>query len=1243
MFVLFGALFACVSRADAVPPTTNDWFDVSFEALTPETAISVDSTTGISLGAGSWTSVPADGTAKIVADEDAGGVATCLSLNAPGEELTLTPATYGSPSDIETLSVQVKADAIDELPVLDGNVQGAFTVYLDGNDELSAQGWTADGWKALSSASVPVNGLTNFWVTVCLDFATKGGVRIVRYSVKPASGSLSVLSDANGDTWFTAATNATVVSSVSLSGIGSVRTINGDSLEVTGVATYNGVGYDTFEEAIAAAIADGFSAGAVTLLDDATWAPAATGAYQIDVNGHALAINGASGSWSGTTYTVTALTWWYWIGGASDAWADGSNWSHFAGGAAAGGYPNSGDDTAFFPSGASLTLNSYAKVRKIFTDGTLTLAGNGNGGIQTVANNNVAPLTIGGTGLVRLAGVNIIAPYATQSGNAKTEITNALEIVAGTTNVLRLATGSSRYSSIYVLGALSGSGTLIVRSNTDSGNYQAYFYGDASAFTGVFTDRLEGDDYAARVNIMASAALSSLATYNFTATYSNAGNNYILRAGGTGTTYRMGALNGEVHFDGNKNNASGANQYFGYTLEIGGKNENCSFGGTLARNGYPSYTKKVGTADMTFTGSQMPNITIENGTYIIGASTALPGSMIFTGGAFSVADGVTVNPAASFSSNSTAAVVFDDRGLDNTWTTLNDDRVPCGFTKKGAGTLTLTVAPTHRTKTTIEDGVLVVPQGTTIAALSLDGGRLTVPLTGAEDDTTVLNITALAEGTDYDALTNAVAIVGTTMSVESDGGSGYIVKATRNPQTFTWTGAADTAWENAANWTVGGVVASTAPLAIDTVAFPAGLGDKTNVVLSARATVAEVVADSDIALSGAQICSPMYRGEGALVLGDGAGFYVDGTTVVSNDLEIAGVVEVTPSTTYRTTRFYGDFTGCGTLTLGGERPNYELAGDNSGFAGTLVAPKDANDRNNITLSTATAASESASWTVYSSGGSNDGFLHFDSQTVKFGSLSGNLYFNKMGYAKNVLEIGALGNDMSLGGSFCYSEGKDGNGNWRVRGSGNDIRKVGVGNLTLTATRVRNVFLKDGVVTLAHGTNSVHQETRYTFEGGTMAITGKYDDGEKVDFCDPSALIVDSASSICFSNDVGEVHTWSTALAASNVGGLTKKGAGTLTLSAAPLYTGTTRVEDGKLVVNGALSGTSEIVVDDPAAAMAAGTWYIAAESMRRPKLVSAAPDADKYKFVRSTTIIGDKTYTCYVVGEALPPLVLIMQ
>ena len=162
-------------------------------------------------------------------------------------------------------------------------------------------------------------------------------------------------------------------------------------------------------------------------------------------------------------------------------------------------------------------------------------------------------------------------------------------------------------------------------------------------------------------------------------------------------------------------------------------------------------------------------------------------------------------------------------------------------------------------------------------------------------------------------------------------------------------------------------------------------------------------------------------------------------------LEIVGDVAVTPSADSKDVRFFGDITGSGTLTIGGNRTTCELAGDNSGFSGSIVAEKDSVDRKNIYLSSETAASENARWTVYSSGGGNEGFLHFKNKTVKFGSMNGNLYFNQMNYAGNVLEVGALGDDMEISGKFCYADGNN-----RISGSGNDIRKVGAGNLTLMA-------------------------------------------------------------------------------------------------------------------------------------------------------------------------------------------------
>ena len=520
-----------------------------------------------------------------------------------------------------------------------------------------------------------------------------------------------------------------------------------------------------------------------------------------------------------------------------------------------------------------------------------------------------------------------------------------------------------------------------------------------------------------------------------------------------------------------------------------------------------------------------------------------------------VADGVTVNPVASFSSESTAAVVFDDRGLDNTWTTLNDARVPYGFTKKGAGTLTLTVAPTHTTKTTIEEGTLVVPQGATIAELSLDGGRLTVPLTGTEDDTTILTITALAEGTDYDALTNAVAIPGATIAVESDGGSGCIVKATRTPQTFTWTGAVDANWTTPGNWTIGGVVATTIPLAVDTVRFPLE-GAPWTVSLSSQQTVTNVTADGATTFSGALIQTGEVYGEGVITLGDDAGFSTyspsDARLVISNDLVIAASASSTNTIKSISSGnasgadvwLYGNLTGNGTVMFAGPRLSCELAGDNGDFEGTIYVKDDGNKRNATHLASASASSAKAKWHIYNSEQRN---FAPATGTRYFGELTGEyrrcVAANWQGVATDV--IGALNTSFTLMGQFGTAYDRS-----------DKIVKVGTGTMTFGGKNVNSYEMQGGVIEFT--ADQTMPYVGYTFTGGEMRFTD-------VVTIDPSTNITDSTAAIVF-DDGGVDRTWEYALADSNVGGLTKKGAGTLTLSAAPLYTGLTTVEEGTLVV-----------------------------------------------------------------------------
>ena len=251
LVALCGALCACAAGFDGKNLVTNDWFDASFISCAVDTQITTNTSTGITRGAGMWTEAPTNGTATIVADADAGGGATCLSLNAPGELLKFTPAPFSVTSGMETVVAEFKADAIDSLPDLPETAQGGFTVYMDANDVLSAKGWTSTGWTTLSSA--PVDSLTNQWVTVYLDFATVNNVRYVRYSVKPATGSLSILTDEGGNSWFQARTNATTVSAVAFSGVATCRTFSGDSLEEVMVAEVNGVQYPSVSAAVAAA------------------------------------------------------------------------------------------------------------------------------------------------------------------------------------------------------------------------------------------------------------------------------------------------------------------------------------------------------------------------------------------------------------------------------------------------------------------------------------------------------------------------------------------------------------------------------------------------------------------------------------------------------------------------------------------------------------------------------------------------------------------------------------------------------------------------------------------------------------------------------------------------------------------------------------------------------------------------------------------------------------------------------
>ncbi|MBX9805812.1 MAG: autotransporter-associated beta strand repeat-containing protein, partial [Alphaproteobacteria bacterium] len=824
------------------------------------------------------------------------------------------------------------------------------------------------------------------------------------------------------------------------------------------------------------------------------------------------------------------------------------------------------------PSASALTVTSPGVFNLTASQTIGSLSGNGNVtlGANTLTTGNNTNTTYSGIlsdsglggGLTKAgAGTFTITTAPTYTG--ATLISGGTLAGSLPTNTALTVNGGATYNlngANQTIGSLAGAGnvslgasTLTTGGNNTNTTYSGVFSGAGGgltkAGTGTFTITTL-PTYTGNSTINAGTLAGILPTV--TPLTINGGGTYNLN----GANETIGSLQG-----------AGFVQLGASTLTLGGNNNSTTYSGTFSGTGGVT---KAGTGDFSFSGvgGNTGTTTVNGGSFTLTGSLSGPVA-VNAGSVFNVAgstllasapvtnNGTTNFTAAAAANNATITnnggatvnisgisgasinigslsgagnIILGAKnltlgGLNTVLDTISGiiSGVGGSLTKIGTGTVAISTVPTYTGPTTINDGILqgILPATTVLTVNSpgrydLTANQTTAALIGSGD--IHLNAFSLTTGGNNASTTYSGVMSGTGGLIKD--GSGILTLLGAN----TFTGGITI---NGGDVQVGG----------------GGIPDNETITLTPGSELTLLTNETIGALQG---LGSVELGAFTLTTGGnnlstnfgGVAFGTGGITKQGSGIfTLAGANTYTGRTTINS----------GTLTLTGSLsgPITVNAGSVFNVAGSTLVASNFITNNGTTNFTGAAAANNA--TITNNGGATVDISGVSGPSLSIGSLSGagNIILG----AKNLI-LGGLNISNTISGI--------------ISGVGGSLTKIGNGILTLTTTPTYT-----GATVVSGGTLAgfLPTSTILTVNGGaTYNLNGA---NQTIGSLTGAGNVSLGAFTLTTGGNNAST-TYSGIM--SGVGGLTKTGAGTFTLSGANTYTGRTTIGSGTLTLIGSLSG-----------------------------------------------------------------------